>query len=63
MSNAERKRQMDRERIAAKRRASGVQPRQEWLAANQISILKPWVAAGVSRSRWYLDRQTTKGKS
>ena len=40
----------NRERKRAKRRAQGIVPRSEWLAAHSA---KPWIEAGMSRSTWY----------
>lgn len=60
---ANEKRRKDRERLSAKRRAAGVQPREEWLGANRLSERRPWEAAGVSRSKWYRDNKPGMGPS
>ena len=53
------KRRKDRDRLTAKRRQAGVQPRQSWLNANKLSERRPWEAAGISRSKWYRDQGRT----
>lgn len=50
----EEKRVMERERAAAKRKASGATPRAESTEAQ-----KPWVIAGVSRATWYRRNRET----
>jgi len=49
--SAQRKRVMDKERVAAKRRAEGARPRAEY-EARSLSSTKPWEAEGVSRRTW-----------
>jgi hypothetical protein len=39
--------------VQKKRRANGVKPREQYLAANSISATKPWRALGMGRSKWY----------
>ena len=46
----------ERNRRTAKRRKQGVLPRSEYLA-ELTSKPKPWVVAGMSRSRWYRVRR------
>jgi hypothetical protein len=46
------KRQQDRARKAARRRAAGVAPRPEYLAQNSLSRTKPWEEEGISRRTW-----------
>lgn len=41
------------EREASRRRAKGIVPREEYLAAHAISRDKPWEAHGYSRATWY----------
>ncbi|WP_297768073.1 hypothetical protein [uncultured Roseovarius sp.] len=36
-----------------RRRAAGVQSREDWLACNAASRNKPWEIAGISRTKWY----------
>ena len=48
----ERRKRRDRQRIAAKRRALGVKPRQQYLAESRAQA-KPWLAEGISRRTWY----------
>jgi hypothetical protein len=43
----------DRARKRSARRADGITPRNQYLAANAKSRLKPWKAAGISRRTWY----------
>jgi hypothetical protein len=50
-----RKRQRERARSAAKRRAAGAVPRQEFLARS-LARARPWAEAGVSRATWYRRR-------
>ncbi len=47
-----RKRKRERARIAAKRRAAGAVPREEFLARS-LTRAQPWVDSGVSRRTWY----------
>jgi hypothetical protein len=49
---AKRRKQRDRERKAAARRAAGAQQRKQYEAA-AVGHGKPWIAAGVSRASWY----------
>lgn len=46
------KRQQDRARKAARRRAAGAVPRTEYLAQNALSRTKPWEDEGISRRTW-----------
>lgn len=46
-----------RRRELERRRASGVIPRDRWLAANTASRERPWTVDGVSRSTWYRRKQ------
>ena len=56
---AAKKRERDRLRQEKLRRAAGMQDRESYLAEHSISSLKPWVAAGMSRAKWYrLMRET-----
>ena len=41
-----------RQRKEAERRANGVRPRAEWLAANSDSANKWWEVMGMSRPTW-----------
>ena len=43
----------NRERLTARRRQRGVQPREEYLAEHTISARRPWVDHGISRATWY----------
>jgi hypothetical protein len=49
---AKRRKDRDRERKAAKRRAAGAQPRKQY-EAGATGHGKPWIAAGISRASWY----------
>jgi hypothetical protein len=49
---AERRKQHDRDRKAAARRAGGAQQRNQYEACS-MGHGKPWITAGVSRSTWY----------
>jgi hypothetical protein len=51
------KKRRDRERATERRRAAGVKPRHEY-EARSLSQLKPWDAAGMSRSKWFRVRGT-----
>jgi hypothetical protein len=42
------------------RRARGAQSREEYLAANSLSATKPWKKEGMSRAKWYKNRQRTE---
>jgi len=44
-----------------KRRAHGMKSRAEFLAANDISRTKPWLASGMSRATWYRQQAKVKG--
>ena len=60
-----RKRDRDRVRIALQRRASGVLPREVYLARS-LSKTRPWAAQGISRASWYRQRKPadeTRGTS
>jgi len=46
-----------------RRQAKGSKTRAEYLAANQISRLQPWKAAGQSRATWYRNRAKVSGET
>jgi hypothetical protein len=52
-----------RVRKTAARRQQGAMPRTEYLAANDISRTKPWLAEGISRKTWYKRRAKGGDKS
>ena len=43
----------NRERLTARRRLQGMQPREEYLAKQTISARRLWVDHGISRATWY----------
>ena len=50
------RREKNRKRKEAERRAAGVRPREEYLAevkANSLKAQKPWEKLGMSRATWY----------
>jgi len=47
----------DKVRKEWKRRANGVQPRDEYLLKNSLSRTKPWEMEGLPRSTWYRQRR------
>lgn len=51
-ARTKRRKQKDRERKAAKRRAKGVKPRKVY-EGQSLSRSKPWEAEGISRRTWY----------
>lgn len=55
----EKKKEVDRLRIEAKRRAKGVKSRAEY-EANSVNSQKPWIAEGISKRTWYR-RQKSNG--
>jgi hypothetical protein len=55
---AERRRQLNKERLKANRREAGVKPRAEYLA-NALSRSKPWELEGISRATWYRRKRET----
>jgi hypothetical protein len=54
-ARTKRRKQRDRERKAAKRRAKGMKPRKVY-EGQSISRQKPWEAEGISRRTWYRRR-------
>jgi hypothetical protein len=52
---AKRRKQRNRERMAAARRAKGMKPRKQYEAA-AAGRGKPWITAGMSRASWYRKR-------
>jgi hypothetical protein len=50
----QRRRERDKKAKQEKRKAAGATPR-----AQSISQTKPWLALGISRSKWYQDQRTT----
>jgi len=54
----DRRRERDRKRAAAKRRAKGAEPRAVY-EANSLSQTKPWEQEGISRSTWERRRKKT----
>lgn len=56
------KRERDRKRDEAKRRAAGARDRASYVAQS-LSTLKPWAAAGMSRRTWYRKGCPTGGTS
>jgi hypothetical protein len=55
-----RRRERARQREQGRRRKRNAKPRAEWLAANNISRTKPWLAAGVSRATYYRLRKVSE---
>lgn len=53
-----RRKERDRQRKAAARRAAGAKPRADYLAAS-AERAKPWEAEGISRRTWYRRRAET----
>jgi hypothetical protein len=51
----QRRRERDKKAKQEKRRANGATPR-----AQSISQTKPWLALGISRSKWYSDQQKSR---
>lgn len=51
------RRERDRQRKAARRRARGARPRHEY-EGNSVSRLKPWLTLGISRATWYRRTKT-----
>lgn len=51
------KRERDRKRLEGKRRAAGVQSRE-----NSLSKTRPWDAEGISRAQWYRRRATVASR-
>lgn len=51
----QRRREKDKKAKQEKRRAAGATPR-----AQSISQTKPWLALGISRSKWYADQQKSR---
>jgi hypothetical protein len=49
----------DKDRKAAKRRAKGAKPRDQYLAANDKTRMKPWDIDGISRATWYRRQRET----
>jgi hypothetical protein len=49
----ERRREHDRRAKQAKRKATGSQSRQQYLAASGIARTRPWERLGMSRATWY----------
>lgn len=56
-ARTKRRRDRDKARKAAARRAAGIKPRPEYEAAS-IERSKPWEAEGISRRTWYRRRGT-----
>jgi hypothetical protein len=56
-ARTKRRKQRDRDRKAAARRAQGTKPRRQYEAAS-IERSKPWIAEGISRRTWYRRRGT-----
>lgn len=57
-ARTKRRRQRDRERKTATRRAKGIKPRKAY-EGQSISKQKPWEAEGISRRTWYRRRNGT----
>jgi hypothetical protein len=51
------KRERDRLRKEAQRRAAGAPPREEWLKAHSLMQNKPWAQEGIHMATWYRRRQ------
>lgn len=49
----DRQKQKNAKKHAERRRQAGAVPRDEWLAANNASRTKPWLALGMSRASYY----------
>lgn len=57
-ARTKRRRDRDKSRKAAARRAAGIKPRREY-EASAIERAKPWEAEGISRRTWYRRRGTS----
>lgn len=51
-ARSKRRKERDRERKAAQRRAAGAVPRKQY-ESGALSKAKPWIAEGISRRTWY----------